>query len=95
MSKLDEVKEELKELNTFEYLCGGQCIISLDSYDWLIEQAEKNYTYEKALEEITRQYDFTNVNRAKEIANEALGELTDERRREIQGYRKLINDSFI
>lgn len=40
--------------------------------------------YEKALEEITRQYDNTSVNRAKEIANEALGELDEERRREIQ-----------
>lgn len=40
--------------------------------------------YEKALEEITRQYDYTSVNRAKEIANEALGELTLNRRKEIQ-----------
>lgn len=43
--------------------------------------------YEKALEEITRQYDDTSVNRAKEIANKALGELTSEKRREIQGYK--------
>jgi hypothetical protein len=42
--------------------------------------------YEKALEEITRQYDNTSVNRAKEIANEALGELKEARRREIQSY---------
>lgn len=42
--------------------------------------------YEKALEEITRQYDYTSVNRAKEIASDALGELTDKRRRKIQSY---------
>jgi 16S rRNA G527 N7-methylase RsmG len=50
------------------------------------EQAERLERYEKALEEITRQYDYTTVNRAKKIAYEALGDLTDERRREIQSY---------
>lgn len=51
------------------------------------EQLDLNKKNEKALEEITRQYDNTTVNRAKEIANEALGELTDKRRRKIQEYR--------
>lgn len=49
------------------------------------ELTKKVVRYEKALEEITRQYDNTSVNTAKEIANEALGELSDERRRKIQG----------
>ncbi|MED1125181.1 hypothetical protein [Bacillus atrophaeus] len=40
----------------------------------------------KALEEITRQYDNTAVNYAKEVASKALGELTPEERREIQAY---------
>jgi predicted nucleic acid-binding Zn-ribbon protein len=48
------------------------------------ELSKKVKKYEKALEEITRQYDYTTVNRAKEIASEALGELTGERRRKIQ-----------
>ncbi|MCY7865966.1 hypothetical protein P8918_12925 [Bacillus spizizenii] len=40
----------------------------------------------KALEEITRQYDNTVVNYAKEVASKALGELTPEERRKIQAY---------
>lgn len=52
---------------------------------------EKVYKYEKALEEITRQYDDVSVNNAKEIANEALGELTEEHRRLLQGYRNLLS----
>lgn len=50
------------------------------------ELEDKVKQYEKALEEILRQYDGVSVNRAKEIANKALGELTDERRKEIQSY---------
>lgn len=48
------------------------------------ELTKKVALYEKALEEITRQHKNTSVNRAKDIADKALGELSKERRLEIQ-----------
>ena len=82
---LKEIKERWLNPTTEIALAMGVPLKETTHEDvkFLIEQVER---YEKALEEITRQYDYITVNRAKEIANEALGELSDKRRREIQSY---------
>jgi len=64
-------------------LFGGKHYFTSEHVEVLFEEIKR---YEKALEEITRQYEDTSVNRAKEIALVALGELSEERRRKIQSY---------
>lgn len=63
---------------------GNKALLSL--LQAIEDHLEKIKKYEKTLEEIIRQYDDTSVNRAKEIAIEVLGLMTEDRKRAIQSY---------
>jgi septal ring factor EnvC (AmiA/AmiB activator) len=57
MGNLNQVKEDFKARNSFDELVSNdECKISIQSYDWLIEQAEKVEELEKENESLTSRF---------------------------------------
>lgn len=51
MNKLEQIKEDFKSRNSFdELVTNEECKVSLENYNWLIEQAEKVERLEKEKE---------------------------------------------